>query len=368
MKPQQRKVLIVDDSIILGKTLVMFLNKNGYQSQTVSSGEACLHRVENDDIPDLILMDIYLGPGGMNGLETTRKLHASYDIPVVLHSAYNDRETLRSTQFMTKYGYIYKTPGNEEFVLAHIEMAFKLIERERMFRDLSAHLHHIKEEQNAFLAREIHDDLGQSIAALKMNLTMLERAANRAEMQPVISDMRSILDSTITKTRALIHELRPPVLDTNGIIEALRWHLEDYRKQFGIDVVFAPGIEELELGAERSLAVFRIVQEALTNVARHSGATRVRVDVRSNSRTFLVVITDNGTGFARQPTENASRGFGILSMTERAERLGGRFRIHSEQGQGTRVSVVIPHPRHCPSSEVQNPQLELLSEVAERHQ
>jgi len=363
--PQQKKVLIVDDSMILGKTLAMFLNKNGYKAEAVPSGEACLHRVENIELPELILMDIYLGPGRMNGLETTRKLHANFDIPVVLHSAYNDRETLRSTQFMTKYGYIYKTPGNEEFVLAHIEMAFKLIERERMFRDLSAHLHHIKEEQNAFLAREIHDDLGQSIAALKINLTMLERAATRSEMEPVISDMRSILDGTVTKTRALIHELRPPVLDTSGIIEALRWHVEDVRKQFGITVEFAPRIEELELGAEKSLAVFRIVQEALTNVARHSGATRVGVDVRGNSRSFLVTVTDNGKGFAPHATRNTTGGFGILSMTERAERLGGRFRIHSEPGEGTRVTLVMPFVLRSAPPAPWSPQLELLPQISE---
>lgn len=362
---QRKKVLIVDDSVILGKTLAMFLNKNGYQAETVSSGEACLRRVEEIETPDLILMDIYLGPGGMSGLETSRKLHTSFDVPVVLHSAYNDRETLRSTQFMTKYGYIYKTPGNEEFVLAHIEMAFKLIERERMFRDLSAHLHHIKEEQNAFLAREIHDDLGQSIAALKINLTMLERAVSRSEMDPVISDMRSILDSTVTKTRALIHELRPPVLDTNGIIEALRWHVEDVRKQFGIAVEFKPKIEELELGPEKSLAVFRIVQEALTNVARHSGADRVWVVVRSNSRSFLVTVTDNGKGFAQPAAETTKPGFGILSMTERAERLGGRFRIHTYPGHGTRVTLVMPYMLRSAPSTLWSPQLELLPQITE---
>ncbi len=339
---QHKKVLIVDDSVVLGKSLALFLNKNGYMAVAVSSGESCLHRVENIEMPDLILMDIYLGPGAINGLETTRKLHANSDIPVVLHSAYNDRETLRSTQFMTKYGYIYKTPGNEEFVLAHIEMAFKLIERERMFRDLSAHLHHIKEEQNAFLAGEIHDDLGQSIAALKMNLTMLERASDRAEMEPVINDMRAILDDTVTKTRALIHELRPPVLDTNGILEALRWHLEDIRKQFGIAVEFAPKIEELELGPEKSLAVFRIVQEALTNVVRHAGAKQVWVGVRSNGQSFLVTVSDNGKGFTPSTTESTAGGFGLLSMTERAERLGGRFRICSKPGKGTRVILVVP--------------------------
>jgi signal transduction histidine kinase len=338
---KNRTIMIVDDSLILGKSLERFLANNGYAAVAVGSGEECLRRIEDGELPDLILMDIYLGSNRMDGPETTARLHELHDIPVILHSAYNDRETLHSTRDMTKYGYVYKTPGNEEFVLATIEMAFKLIDRERMYRDLSDHIHRVKEEQNAFLAREIHDDLGQSIAALKMNLTMLERSHDQEQMSSIIYDMRSILDGTVNKIRSLIHELRPPVLDTSGIVEALRWHATDFERTFGIPVLFTNEPREVYLGSEKSLAVFRIVQEALTNSVRHGQPTRIEITVHNENDCFTVRVADNGQGFVLNDSPAAGT-FGLLGMQERAQRFGGKVQIATTPGEGTHVTATIP--------------------------
>jgi signal transduction histidine kinase len=337
-----KAIMIVDDEVVVGLNIKNLLEQHGYRAVVASSGDECLRQIARGDVPDLILMDINLGPNRMDGQETTRRVQELADIPVVLHSAYTDRATIQGTRNMTKYGYVHKVPGNEEFILATVEMAFKLQEREQMYRDLSAHINHTREEQNAFMAREIHDDLGQSIAALKINLTMLERSTTPAETPPIIADMREILDATALKIRTLIRELRPPVTDTADIIEALKWHVREFEKTFSIPTQFSSAVEQAVLGPEKSLSVFRIVQEALTNAVRHGNPSAISVDVGQEDESLFVRIADDGCGFtpaARAPEMT----FGILGMQERAERWRGSVSIESKPGEGTIVTATVPH-------------------------
>ena len=338
-----RTIMVVDDEMITALNIKTLLSRSGYTATTVASGEECLRLLEEGTIPDLILMDINLGRDRIDGPETTRRIHQTWQIPVVLHSAYTDRETLQRTREMTKYGYIHKIPGNEEFLLASLDMAFKLVEREQMYRDLSDHITRAREEQNAFIAREIHDDLGQSISALKMNLTMLQRSSEVSQVQAITGEMRTILDATALKVRALIHELRPPVLDTSGILEALQWHVQEFSRAFGIPTRFDAESEEVHLGPDCSLAVFRIVQEALTNAARHGEPTKISVyaGLGADGENLVVTVRDNGKGF--QPEGSARRtSFGLLNMRERAERCNGTFRLVSAPGAGTTVTISVP--------------------------
>jgi PAS domain S-box-containing protein len=222
----------------------------------------------------------------------------------------------------------------------------ELREGERRYRELSIHLQHVREEQLARLSREIHDDLGQSLTALRMNLTVLERDIARvvAEQQrerinTTMEDVKSILMGTVQKTRELVKELRPTVLDTSGLLEALEWQVEEFRRFSGIDVRLHRGSEELELTGDRALAVFRIVQESLTNTARHSNASRVSVSVELDEEELRIDISDNGCGF---DTEEANSSFGLLGMRERANFCGGSLSISSTGEGGTRVSLKIP--------------------------
>jgi signal transduction histidine kinase len=243
---------------------------------------------------------------------------------------------------MTKYGYVHKVPGNGEFILATVEMAFRLREREQMYRDLSAHINDVREEQNAFMAREIHDDVGQSIVALKMNLTMLERATAPAETTPIIATMREALDAASSKIRTLIRELRPPVADTADIVEALQWHIREFEKTFSVATQFTSEVERVILGRDKSLSVFRIVQEALTNSVRHGNPSEISVEVGLEESSLVVRIADDGYGFV--PAENASKeSFGILGMQERAQRWNGSVTIESNSRTGTVVTAMVPH-------------------------
>lgn len=346
MKP---KIWIVDDEVLIGLHLTKVFEENGYEARSIKSGEACIERIDTGELPDLILMDINLGAQRLDGPETTRRINERRDIPVVLHSAYTDRQTLSRTENMAKYGYVQKVPGNEQFVLATVQMALKLHavesalrEREQMYRDLSNHLQRVREEQSAHMAREIHDDLGQSLAALKMNLTMITKTGTDPSIEPLLSDMREILDQTVKKVRALAQELRPPVLDTTGIIEALRWHADEFAHSFGVATRFDCELEELELGKDSSLATFRILQEALTNSVRHGKPRQIQIRVTlPRQKELEVTVTDDGEGFIYEP-DGARVGFGLLSMRERAQQVGGVLEVESAPGRGTMVRARIP--------------------------
>ncbi len=344
---KKKTLMIVDDEVLIALHLEKLLERHGYDAVSVPSGGACLRKVAEGFVPDLILMDINLGERRMDGPETTRCLQCYADIPVILHSAYTDQKTIQATRDMTKYGYIHKVPGNEEFVLATVEMAFKLREREEKYRALSAHVTRLREEQSAHIAREIHDDLGQSIAALKMNLTMLERSLPEGQRPPMIADMREILDATALKVRSLIQQLRPPVLDTADVVEALRWHSRDFEKSFGISVDFHSDVDSLSLEPEHSLSVFRVVQEALTNSARHGSPSAVSLSIGLKGGNLEVTVLDDGRGFC--PEDIAPEGtYGILGMRERAEQWNGSIVIESAPGRGTRFTAVFPVIGGCP--------------------
>ncbi len=352
-----QRIFIVEDEMILNYHLSQFLESKGYSTAMASSGEKCLGMLSDGDIPDLILMDINLGEGKMDGPTVTQKIYEQYDIPVVLHSAYTDKATIDTTREMTKYGYIQKVPGNEEFITATIEMAMKLHrterdlkQRENMYRELSNHLQNVREEQNAYLAREIHDDLGQSLTALKMNLSIVKRMIEndvdadetKRKIRKLAEDMDSILNGTVKRVRKISTELRPSVLDTSGIAEAIEWQIEEFKQYFDIEVDFCCSTPDINLGKYKALMLFRIIQEALTNSVRHGDASHVEINMDTSDGQIACTVMDNGYGFDPQSTPQEAS-FGLLGMHERAAHCGGHLHIDSAPGRGTKVQVSIPH-------------------------
>jgi PAS domain S-box-containing protein len=219
-----------------------------------------------------------------------------------------------------------------------------LEESQQQYRELSIHLQNVREEQNALIAREIHDDLGQSLTALKMHLSLLEKhmdKANDNNAQELMTDMKSILDDTVYRVRKLSRDLWPSQLDISGIIEALEVQVAEFRQYSGIEVVFAPPVQDISLPKDRSLAVYRIVQEALTNVVRHANATRVTIDVYVEAGQLHVILKDNGKGIKiRKSDKNLT--FGILSMKERAAMFKGSLTLSSSTGRGTILHLKMP--------------------------
>ena len=221
----------------------------------------------------------------------------------------------------------------------------ELREGQQRYRELSIHLQNVREEQNALIAREIHDELGQSLTALKMHLSMLaqdvEFPSKIDSVRSLIGEMKQIADKTVKRVRKLSSELWPSILDVAGIVEALENQVKNYEQYSDLMIHFESQVSQVDLNKEKSLAVYRIVQEAFTNVIRHAGATRVDVQVYLKPDMFCVRIQDNGRGFELAHKDKRLT-FGILGMKERASMFGGSLDIISRDGKGTVLFLAIP--------------------------
>jgi PAS domain S-box-containing protein len=210
-------------------------------------------------------------------------------------------------------------------------------------RNLAAHLLSVREEERARISREVHDELGQSLTAVKMDLAWLAgRLPQRnGPMLERIRATRQLADSIIQSIRRISTELRPAVLDL-GLAAAVEWQVQEFQARSGIQCTVRLLARE-EVASNASTAMFRIFQETLTNVARHAKATRAEVVLQKQRDRLVLLIRDNGRGFD-QADPSLSKSLGLLGMRERAAILGGKVNISSAPGKGTTVSAWIPLP------------------------
>jgi two-component system, NarL family, sensor histidine kinase UhpB len=218
----------------------------------------------------------------------------------------------------------------------------KAIEQSRQeLRQLSANLVRAREEARLHIARELHDELGQRLSALKLDLASLDPRLDAAAFAQRTEAMLGMLDETMTAVRRIIADLRPLMLDDLGLNAALEWLARESARRMGIEITVHLGEHDPALDSEASVAVYRMVQEALTNVARHSRATDVRIELGESGGTLLLTIQDNGVGFAPGATRTAGA-FGLLGVSERAYALGGSMHTDNPPGGGARIRVRLP--------------------------
>ena len=208
-------------------------------------------------------------------------------------------------------------------------------------RNLSNHLQNMREEEKTRIAREVHDELGQSLTALKMDLVCLkeELPDHLPDLQERIQTMSGLIDSTITSVQRISSELRPQILDVMGLCEAISWQAREYEKRTNLQ--FDLSCEQVSINKELTTELFRIFQEALTNVVRHSQADRVRVQLHQNDEQIIMVMEDNGQGMPLEKI-NAPQSLGLIGIRERVLFLSGEVEFFGEPGKGTRVNVKIP--------------------------
>ena len=214
---------------------------------------------------------------------------------------------------------------------------------QQKLRNLTAHQLEVREEERARIAREIHDVLGQTLTALKLDVSSLrEMVAHReAGADTRLQEIAGLLDTAIKDVRRLASELRPVVLDQLGLPAAVEWLTQDFQRRTGIECRVRSHLPEIAVPADVSTGLFRILQEALTNVARHSAATRVDVTLEHASRILYLDVTDNGRGLSEAAQANQDS-LGILGMRERALLLGGFIDLKGETGKGTKLTAWVP--------------------------
>jgi two-component system sensor histidine kinase UhpB len=209
-------------------------------------------------------------------------------------------------------------------------------------RELSARLQSVREEERTHLARTIHDELGQALTGLKMDVAWLQKHLD--QQQPALFEktqaMSELIDVAVQAVRRIATELRPGILDLS-LIATIEWQLQEFQNRTGIESILVSAPDEIKLGADGSTTIFRIFQEILTNVARHAGATRVEVILEQTALFLSLQVQDNGRGITASEF-NSPKSIGLLGMRERARLRGGMVQFHGTPGKGTTVTVRLP--------------------------
>jgi two-component system sensor histidine kinase UhpB len=202
----------------------------------------------------------------------------------------------------------------------------------------------MKETERKAIAREIHDDIGGLLTGLSFDLAWLQHHAQGDKVAERLQNMQALLDQARDSVQRILRELRPPMLEL-GVVAALEWQAQDFSRRYGIPCHFVSNRETIAVSEAISGALFRICQEALTNIAKHARAQSVNIDVFADASSVTLEVTDDGVGLAADSLTKAGS-YGLLGMRERAANLNGWIEVNSTPGRGTSLMLSLPLPLH----------------------
>jgi signal transduction histidine kinase len=362
--PSQACILVVDDDLKNRMAMEALLESSGHSVVLAESGEEALRRTLEQDFA-VILMDARMP--GVDGFATARAIREgerSRSTPIIfLTGAYEDLSSMFRGYEAGAVDYMVKPiiPEVLKFKISifvdlyanKAALTREIADRRRAeehvrnseenLRALAARLQSVREEEWTRIAREIHDELGQALTGLKMDLTWVagKLPPDQKALAAKTQSMFDLIDGTIQSVRKIATRLRPEVLDELGLGPAIEWQAKEFQKRSGVrcKLSLIPG--EAAIDRDRSTAAFRIFQELLTNVARHANATRLDVSMRVQDGVLVLEVEDNGKGID-ESAMLSPKSLGILGMRERALPFGGDIEIAGARDQGTRVRVSIP--------------------------
>jgi signal transduction histidine kinase len=336
-------ILVVEDEMIVARDIQLQLEVLGYQPVGhATQGEQAVALCAALR-PDLVLMDIQL-KGGMDGIAAAQAIRTQFALPVVFLTAFASDDILARAKLTSPYGYIFK-PFAERELRTVIEMALYKHQTEVKLRELSAHQVNIREDERKQIAREIHDDLGGLLTGIKSYLSVLIGRALRSDepVDQVLLGASRMADLAIDTVRRIITELRPSVLDQLGVWAALEWHASQVEERTALrcECLIDESLTNIELDADTSIAVFRIVQQLFANVIQHAEATVVEVRAVREGRWIRIEVEDNGKGI--EPAQLlGEKSWGIIGMYERALQCRGELRIDGTPRRGTLAVLRLP--------------------------
>ncbi len=289
----------------------------------------------------------FITPEGLErltGYNTLRKID-----PGAAPKNYEFRAVTRGGKIKDIFATASLLPGTKRILLSMLDItrskkdAEKLRLSQEHLRNLFRHAQDVRERERTRVAREIHDELGQVLTGLKLDLSFLARKlpAELTELVTKTNLMLRFVDMTIQSVKRITMDLRPGVLDHLGLVAAIQWQAEEFQKRTGIRCRMSVTPEEIILEPEQSTTVFRIFQETLTNISKYARATEVDIVLIEHGGSFEMTVADNGVGITKEQMENP-RSFGLMGIQERASFSGGTARITGEKGKGTTVMITIP--------------------------
>jgi signal transduction histidine kinase len=231
-------------------------------------------------------------------------------------------------------------PSTFATTLARLESDRELAASRQRLSELAQHLQTSIESERSAISREIHDDVGGSLTALKFDLAWLARRVKEPELQQRVDSALETVTHAIEASQRIMHNLRPAILE-QGLVAALQWMTQRFERRTGVETLFRSSHESLKLPPGVPLVAYRTAQEALTNISKHAQATRVSVDLSASRGILSLEITDNGRGLKPEDLAKA-RSFGIRGLHERADTVGGWIELSSTPGHGTTMLLSVP--------------------------
>ncbi|MBS3911523.1 MAG: PAS domain S-box protein [Hydrogenophaga sp.] len=240
-------------------------------------------------------------------------------------------------------------------VTARLQEKRALLHSRRTLRELSASLVAAREEERRRIARELHDELGQRLTALKLELAAQQQDGRTGELAERTQAMMDMVDETVSAVRRIAMDLRPPMLDDLGLSAAIEWLTHDFERRSGIKITLRLVTRPESIPQNIATAVYRIVQEALTNMARHAHASQAVLSIETRARYLLLTVEDDGQGFPKDPAPPPRGSFGLIGIRERVHMLGGQFTLKNAPSGGARLVVRLPLLAACRLDPVPQP-------------
>jgi signal transduction histidine kinase len=341
------QILIVDDESAGRQVIEAMLAGQGYRLEYASNGPEAL-RLAESLLPDLILLDVMMP--GMDGFEVCRRFRATpklAEVPVVILTALDDRAALIQGIDAGADDFLSKPVDRQELsarvrTITRLNRYRILLEQRESLRDMAGRVVAAQEQERQRISRELHDDLGQSLTAHIFGLSNLqsdlplELETLRQRLNVMIADGSAMLE----KTRRLAQALRPPVLDTLGLDKALKSYCREFSRRTRLPIIVDLEPEAFPVSDPYAITLFRVLQEALTNISRHARANQVWVDLGLEGDSISLTVQDDGCGF--DVKQSPSGGIGIIGMRERLALVGGQLMLNSTPGWGTILSARLP--------------------------
>ncbi len=364
------RILVVEDEGIVVLHIKKALESFGYIVAGIASSSEDAVAKASETRPDLVLMDIVLRGSG-DGISAAEEIRNLLNIPIIFLTSHADESTLERAKASEPFGYIVK-PLRERDLRIAIEFALykskteaelrrvrgnlerqvqeqteELIRINEQLHDLTAHLQAASEEERKEIAREIHDEMGQTLTALKFDLAWI--SDRYKDDEPFIerkNSMMKLVDSAISAVKRISADLRPGALDHLGLAAAMEWYASEFRKRTDIACEVTCSPNEIVLDGARSTTIFRIFQESLTNVARHAGAKKVKASIEKKEGKITLIVEDDGRGITEAEIADG-QSFGLIGIRERVRAFNGELKISGAPNQGTTVEVSLPLDKVC---------------------
>ena len=376
-----KKILAIDDvynNLLLIKS-ILIKKLSGYDILFANSGKEGIE-IAKKELPDTILLDIYMPE--MDGYEVCSILkedELTKNIPVLMVSAYGDDSNVRvkglnagADGFITKpyriselvaiVNVMLRIKNAEDLLrmqnkdMEHSILKLQKAERiqkknliqiqnyQKKLKKLNSELIQTEEKERKTIAGYLHDGIGQTLSIAHIKLTSLLNEELNPKVKKTISESSKLIDSAINDSRLLTYDLSPPILYELGLIEAIKWKLEQVREKSNISVFFKSDIKTINISTDRRILIYRIVCELFLNVIKHANAELISVEITKVTKKYYITILDDGIGFdsKKESKLNKQVGYGLFSINERLDSINGSFLLQSNKESGTSATIIVP--------------------------